>query len=89
MPVYESVNDPCAPGLDPREATPSDVDSDANHRLDTRVIMVAVAGNVSVSYKKGMPAVSIPALQPGIMYGIPCERIWATNTTATGLVTFR
>jgi hypothetical protein len=51
----------------------------------TRAIMVATAGNVKVTTIAGDEVV-LPALQPGVMYGVRAKIIWNTGTTATGVV---
>lgn len=51
----------------------------------TRGIMVTVAGNVSVITKAGS-TVTLPALQPGVVYPFRVQRVRATGTTATGII---
>jgi hypothetical protein len=53
--------------------------------ITTRAIMVTTAGNVKVTTLTGDEVV-LPALQPGVIYGIRATIIWATGTTATGVV---
>jgi hypothetical protein len=53
--------------------------------ISTRGIMVAVAGNVKVTTVAGDEIV-LPALQPGVIYPMRAKIIWATGTTATGVV---
>ncbi len=48
-------------------------------------LMVAVAGNVKVSLADGSSGV-LPGLVPGVFYPGPFLRIWASGTTATGIV---
>jgi hypothetical protein len=53
--------------------------------ISTRAIMVTVAGNVKVTTVNG-DTFTMPALQPGVVYGIRAKIIWNTGTTATGVV---
>ncbi|WP_145962802.1 spike base protein, RCAP_Rcc01079 family [Mangrovicoccus ximenensis] len=64
--------------------------SDAPLPAVTRGIMVAVGGNLDVLFAgteevPGNRAV-LPALQPGVVYAVQCERIYPEGTTAAGIV---
>lgn len=52
----------------------------------TRGLMVGAAGNVKVDGGRGGVAVVLPALQPGVVYPFRVKKIYATDTTATGIV---
>lgn len=53
-----------------------------------RGFVVGVAGDVKVTMVNG-DVVTWPALVAGIPHAIQCTRIWATGTTATGIVAGR
>lgn len=64
--------------------TPSDVAT----VQDFDGIMVTVAGNVAVEMLGGN-VVTLPGLQPGVIYPIAGVRVMATGTSATGIVVLR
>lgn len=71
-----------APLNDGVAVTPAD---DSDLVALTRAIMVATAGNVSIMTASGT-TLTLPGLQPGMIYPIRASRIRATGTTATGIV---
>lgn len=52
---------------------------------DGRGFIVGVAGDVKVTTADGSTVV-LPAMAAGIVHPIAVKRIWATLTTATGIV---
>lgn len=59
---------------------------DANDLVNVcRGIMVAAAGNIKVTFADDAAPVTI-AVQPGFTYRFMVSRVFATGTTATGIV---
>lgn len=55
----------------------------------TRAILVGGAGNLKVDMADGTTVtLTIPATACGVLQGIAVKRIYATGTTATGIVAF-
>lgn len=62
--------------------TPDDANDLA---LICRGLMVGGAGNIKVTFADDTTPVTI-AVQPGFTYRFMASRVWATSTTATGIV---
>lgn len=67
--------------------------ADANNRQRiTDGISVGVAGNVQVTLagvsEQGGATVVITGMAAGVVHPLRCSRIWATNTTATGITAY-
>lgn len=65
--------------------TPSD---GADLEEVTRSVMVAAAGDLRVTLRDHPvgEAITLPALQPGYPYPFRIRRVWATGTSATGII---
>lgn len=90
-----AVLDRTAQAIDAFVWAPSDTlnVTDANNRQRiTDGIMVAVAGNLRVTMcgvsEQGGADVVLAGLAAGVIHPIRCSKIWATNTTATGVTVF-
>jgi hypothetical protein len=62
--------------------TPSDTENLAE---PCRGIWVGVQGNLKVTMIDG-DVVTFPAMAAGVVHPIQIRRVWATDTTATGIV---
>lgn len=76
------TTDPVKYAVDAFLVTTSD---SADLREVTRAISIEVAGDLRITTEDGTDIV-IPGLAAGVMHPIGAQRIWATNTTATGIV---
>lgn len=54
----------------------------------SRGLMVAVTGNVKVDLVDSGTAIVLTGLAVGVMYPICVKRVYATDTTATGITVF-
>lgn len=62
--------------------TPSDIN---NLAFGVRGLMVTGAGNVRVTTEMGTDII-IPGLVAGVLYPFAVTKVWATSTTATGIM---
>lgn len=65
------------------DVTPND-GADLAH--NTTGLMVATDGNVKVTLVDDTNPIVLPGLAAGTIYPIEAKRVWATSTTATGVV---
>ncbi len=61
------------------------IGSDVDLGTPCRGFMVGAAGNVKITTTGG-DVVTLTNLSPGVVYPWRCKRIWATGTTATGII---
>ena len=73
---------PTGPIVGGFEITPDD---STDLLILTRQIMVTTAGPVKVTFRDDTTLVT-PPLQIGFPYSFRVKRVWATDTTATGIV---
>jgi hypothetical protein len=54
----------------------------------TRALMVAAAGDIRVTLMDQAEGtfITLPAMQPGVLYPFRVKRIWASGTSASGVV---
>lgn len=79
---YTNPADITAPFSNGGTVTPHDTDELST---PTRGIMVAAEGNVAVVLLGG-DTITLPALQPGLVYPIRAKIVKSTGTTATGII---
>ena len=72
------ISDPIADGAD---VSPND---GADLSFVTRGLMVTAGGDVAVAFPNGK-TMTLPGLVPGHIYPFRVARVYATNTTATGI----
>jgi hypothetical protein len=53
---------------------------------ETRGIYIGVAGNLTVTLAQDQSKVTFTALSIGVIHPIAASRVWATGTTATGIL---
>ena len=70
-----------------REVTPVTPSDSVDLALVCRAISLTVAGDIQITTKDGTTVV-ITGLAAGIMHPIGAQRIWSTNTTATGIIAY-
>ena len=59
--------------------------NDASDVLEmTRALMVAGAGDLTVTLKNG-DHITLAGVMPGVIYPFRVSRVWATGTTATNI----
>ncbi len=66
------------------DAVTPDDGNDLPH--NTRALMVSVAGDVKVDFVTTGTEIVLTGLQPGIAYPFQIKRVYATSTTATGIL---
>lgn len=82
---YTDLN---SPAVHPEPVTPSD-DTDLNYV--SRAIYIATTGNLNVimtGYDGNDITVLISNLAAGVVHPLRVKRVLATNTTATGIISF-
>lgn len=72
----------------PTNAAAVTPNNSADLASNSRGLMVAVAGNVKVDMVDSGTAIVLTGLAVGVMYPICVKRVYATDTTATGITVF-
>jgi len=78
--LTKQINGPVSSGA---AITPDDAN---DLTYETRGIYIGAAGDLKVTLAQDRSTVTFTALSVGVIHPIAASRIWATGTTATGIL---